>query len=418
MSHNIEDIIPPSKRQSFRERPRDVAEKTSEFLSEKRKETSKNKSPKRKFAYTPAIIAIGVIIISVGALLFFSGAQVEIIPNAHSAQLSTTLTATASSTSVLPFSLITIDKRATQYVPVLNTKTVTSVAQGMLTIYNTLHISQHLIIKTRFKTLKGIVFLLKKPVTIPAGHGAVPGAINVSVYATAPGSEYNIQPSFFTVPGLANTSLANKIYAKSKSSMKGGASGVVPIISNKKEIQTRIALKKALVESLHKAIIPKVPSDYTFFSNAAATTYTELPNVLATSTKSVGVQESAQITMVVFPSLALAKNIASEVFPTYSGVAPVFIQNSQKLIFTPLGTFPNAKTQLFRFSLSGNVTIVWLVDKTRIATAIAGKSHKEAQNILSAFPSIGKAYLVLRPFWLSTFPKDPSKIKITVSRPQ
>ncbi len=418
MSHNIEDIIPPSKRQSFSNRSRDVAEKTSEFLSEKRKEASREKLPKRKSAYTPAIIALVVIIVSIGTLLFFSGAKVEIVPNTNTAPLSTTLTATASSTGVLPFSLITIDKRATQYIPVLNTKTVTSVAQGTLTIYNTRHISQHLIIKTRFKTLKGIVFLLKKPVTIPAGHGIIPGSITVSVYASAPGNEYNIQPSFFTVPGLANTSLANKIYAKSKHTMKGGASGVVPIISSKKETQTRTALKNALAKSLFKSIALKVPTGYTFLPTAATTTYTRLPNVLATSTKTVGIQESAKITAVLFPSLTLAKNVASKIFPTYTGVAPVFIRNPQKLTFAPVGTFPNANTQSFRFSLSGNVTIVWLVDKTRIAAAIAGKSHKEAQTILSAFPSVRKAYLVLRPFWLNTFPKDPSKIKIMVSQPQ
>ncbi len=419
MSRNIEDIIPPSRRESFSSRSRDVAEKTSEFLSEKRREASRKQRPKKKFAYTPAVIALVVIIVSIGALLFFSGARVEIVPKTNTAPLSAKLTATASSTGVLPFSLITIDKRAVQYISASATKKVTSVATGWLTIYNTRPASLHLIIKTRFKTLEGLVFYLKKPVTIPAGHGVVPGTITVSVYASEPGSQYNIKPSFFTVPGLANTSLANKIYGKSKSSMTGGASGVVPIVSSEKKSQAREILKKALAQSLFKDASSKVPSGYTFLPGAATTTYSTLSDVIATSTASskMGIQEEAKITAVIFPSLPLAKNVTSEVVTTYDGVAPVYIQDPQRLTFTPLGAFPNAKTQSFRFMLSGQVTIVWFVNRTSIAASIAGKSHQEAQTIVSALPSVKKAYLVLHPFWLNTFPKDPSKINVTISQP-
>lgn len=417
MSRNIEDIIPPSRRESFSSRSRDVAEKTSEFLSEKRREASRKQSPKKKFAYTPAIIALAVIAVSIGALFLFSGARVEIVPKSNTAPLSAKLTASASSTSTLPFSLITIDKRAVQYISATTTKTVSSVATGELTIYNTRSTSLQLIIKTRFKTLNGLVFYLRKPVTIPAGHGVVPGTVTVAVYASEPGSTYNIKPSFFSVPGLANTSLANKIYAKSKYSMKGGASGVIPIVSNAEKSQARTVLKKALAQSLLKGISSKVPSGYTFLPSAATTTYTTLQNVLATSTThKMGVQEEAKITAILFPSLSLAKNIASEVITTYDGVSPVYIQDPQRLTLTPLGTFPNTNTQSFRFMLSGQVTIVWSVNKAGIASAIAGKSHQEAQTIVSALPSVKKAYLVLHPFWLNTFPKDPSKINVTISQ--
>lgn len=419
MPHNIEDIIPPSQRKSFSARSRNVAEKTGEFLSEKRRNVSHKQLRKKKSAYAPAIIAFGVIVISVGVLLFFSGAQVEIIPRTNTTPLSAKFTATASTTGILPFSLISIDKRAVQYVVASSTKANTSVATGEITIYNTRASSLRLVIKTRFKTLGGLVFYLRKPVIIPAKRGVVPGTITVAVYASEPGSKYNIKPSFFSVPGFARTSLANKIYAKSTRPITGGASGVIPVIPDREKSQVRETLQKALEKSLLKDVSSKVPAKYTLLSNAVSTTYTALPDVIATSTNSnkVGVQEEATITAVIFLSTSLAKNITSNLVPTYDGIAPVYIKNPQVLTLTPLSTFPNIKTKSFRFMLSGQVTIVWSVDKARIASAITGKTHEEAKTIIGALPSVKKAYLVLRPFWLNTFPKDPSKIDVTISQP-
>ncbi len=421
MAHNIEDIIPPSRRDSFSNRSRDVAGKMSEFLSEKKKETThQNRPMKRRHAYTPAIIALGVIIISVGALLFFSGARVEIVPKTDTAPISLKLTAETSSTSTLPYSLITIDKRVVQYISASTTRTVKSIATGKLTIYNTLSTPLNFVVKTRFRTLSGLMFYLDKPIRIPGGHGVIPGTVTVSVSASKAGDIYNIKPSFFSIPGLANTSLANKVYAKSANSMTGGVSGVVPIISNKKKLQIQIALRGALERSLLKDISSKVPSGYTLLPGATTTTYTTLPNVLATSTasKKIGLQEDGVITAIIFPTLSLSRNVASKMITTYDGVAPVYIQNPQGLTLTPLGTFPNSKTQSFRFMLSGQATIVWSINKVSIAAAIAGKSHQEAQTIVGALPSVQKAYLVLHPFWVNVFPKDPSKINVTVSQPQ
>ncbi len=417
MPHNIEDIIPPSRRQSFSERSRDVSEKTSEFIIERKKNLSKNLS-KTRFAYTPAIVALFIIIVAIATLFFFSAARVEIIPKISTAIITTKLTATASSTGTLPFSLIKIDKRATQKIPYNSTKAISSIAHGTITIYNTRSVAQRLIKRTRFETLNGIIFRIKNEVLVPAKYRNNPGSITVPVYADKASSKYNIAPSFFTVPGLANTSLANAIYAKSEITMNGGTSGIMPIISNKLEKQTRITLKKVLSQSLLKGISSKIPSGYTLLPGGTYTIYTDLPNSLATSTntKLATVQEDGKITAVIFPSLALAKNVASKIIATYDGIAPVFIQKPQDLVIKSIDSLPNDKTQMFRFSLSGPVTIVWSVNKTRIAAAVAGKSRDDAKMIIGTFPSVQKAYIVLRPFWFTTFPKDPSRIIVSVTQ--
>ncbi len=419
MPHNIEDIIPPSRRQSFSERSRDVAEKTSEFIIERKKNSLKNSS-KTHFAYTPAVVALFVIIVAITALFVFSAARVEIIPKTNTATITTELTATASSTGTLPFSLIKIDKRAMQKIPYTGTKTVSSIAHGTITIYNTRSVAQPLIKRTRFETLNGIIFRIGDKVLVPAKHMNNPGSITVPVYADKAGSKYNIAPSFFTVPGLANTSLADTIYAKSGITMSGGVSGIVPIISSKIETQTRTMLKKALSQSLLKDISSKIPSGYTLLIGGTYTTYTDLPNSLAisTNTKLATVQEDGKITAVIFPSLALAKNVASKIIATYDGISPVFIQKPQELVMKSIDSLPNDATQAFRFSLSGPVTIVWSVNKTRIAAAVAGRSRDDAKTIISTFPSVQKAYIVLRPFWFTTFPKDPNRITVLVIQPQ
>jgi hypothetical protein len=61
--------------------------------------------------------------------------------------------------------------------------------------------------------------------------------------------------------------------------------------------------------------------------------------------------------------------------------------------------------------------VVWTVDPARIASAIAGKTRESAQVVLSSFPEVKRALLVLRPFWADTFPGDPKDVKVTVNPP-
>jgi hypothetical protein len=119
----------------------------------------------------------------------------------------------------------------------------------------------------------------------------------------------------------------------------------------------------------------------------------------------------------VFPEAALGKAIAYKVIGTYSGQALTLPDESGLKLTPAINIAPTSSDTTFAFNLSGTAKIVWKVDATKIAGAVAGKTRESAQVALSGFPEVDKAVLVLRPFWATAFPQDPAKITIKVVDP-
>ena len=186
----LDDIIPPSRRReteplskAFHREPLNLADRPF------------------KFPYVTLIAVALVIIVSIGALFYFSSARVLVTPNTVSAAVQSSFTANQS-TGTLPYEIITAQKIASQSVKGNGTKAVSSIASGSLTIYNTQSKAQKLIANTRFATIAGLIFRIRTAVTVPAGTSAKPGTVTAKVYADKPGDSYNVGPSSFTVPGL------------------------------------------------------------------------------------------------------------------------------------------------------------------------------------------------------------------------
>jgi hypothetical protein len=159
----------------------------------------------------------------------------------------------------------------------------------------------------------------------------------------------------------------------------------------------------------------KVPTGDVLLPGATITSYQALPDT-ATTTSSVVVSEQGTMTAVVFPESSLAQAIAYKVAGTYSG-EPVTLATISKLTLTPADTTDPTSAQTYDFSLSGTATLIWQVDSSKIAGAVAGKTRDSAQQILSGFPEVDRAVLVLRPFWATTFPVDPTHIQVTITPP-
>jgi hypothetical protein len=96
-------------------------------------------------------------------------------------------------------------------------------ATGEITIYNDRKESQLLVANTRFLTPAGLLFRLKNRITVPGGS-----TIKAAVYADAKGAAGNIEPSYFTIPGLS-PDLQKLIYAKSDQPFNGGVKSITTI---------------------------------------------------------------------------------------------------------------------------------------------------------------------------------------------
>ncbi len=406
----LDDIIPPSRRrepESFNQSVGGGREPLR--LSEKH----------HRFPYTTIIVVVAVIVVSFGALFYFSSAKVEVTPNTVSAEIQSSFTATESSGD-LPFEIITAQKIATQSIKGSGTKTVNSSASGTLTIYNTQTSSQKLITNTRFATAAGLIFRIHAAVTIPGGSAAKPGSTAVKVYADKAGDAYNIGPSSFTIPGFAGTPQEGKVYAQSTSAIAGGASGTVPVVDAEVETQTRNALKAALSPDLATSIQAQIPAGYTLLPGASKTTYQELASGPSTATGMVDVKEQGTVTAIVFPNAALAKAVASSVGGLGYQNEPLTLAPASTLVLTPDSSgIPDAgaTNASFSFKMTGTASLTYTVDPTRISAAVSGKTRSAAEVALTNYPEVKRAVIILRPFWRQTFPQDPASIAVSVVNP-
>jgi hypothetical protein len=432
MPKSIEDIIPPSRRRMM-----EASNPTSVPVSSVPPPNSTNFSdttapqvpprPRmqiktgRSFPYGTALIALLVIALSAGALYVFSGAKVEITQNNQETTVSGDFTATAGTGSDLSYSVLSVNKSAYAGVPAESTETANDSAQGTITILNAQSTAQTLITNTRFQSPAGLIYRIHSPITIPAESAtAVPGSVTATVYADQPGQQYNIGATTFTVPGLQGSSSYTLVTAKSSQPIAGGFTGTRASVSSDTDTREQSTIQSALASTLQAQILNQVPSGYVLVPGSTFNSYQPLPDT-ATTTTTVEVGVQGTMTAVVFPEDELAKAIAYKNVGTYSG-EPVTLSSVSDLELTP--TTPPASTTAasdltstgtFNFSLSGNTTIIWKVDPTKIAGAVAGKTRDSAQQILSGFTEVSKAVLILRPFWSTTFPIDPAHIQVTVA---
>ncbi len=114
---------------------------------------------------------------------------------------------------------------------------IKSKAQGTITLYNENSTSPEVFAQgTRFMDDKGNVFITLAKATVPGRKGTTPGSVDISVQAIDYGKEYNIGPSYFSIPKLKSTPYYTKYYGKSSQSMKGGMVGRAKVVS-KEDIQ-------------------------------------------------------------------------------------------------------------------------------------------------------------------------------------
>lgn len=403
----VTDITPPSRR-------REAADIFVEPTPIERRPLHLREKPPR-FPWITIISIMLVIGISVGALFYFSAAKVTVTPNTITTAIQSSFTASKEGEG-LTFQLVTAQKIASQNVKGGSVKMASSTASGTITVYNTQTKAQRLVQNTRFATTAGLIFRTRSLVTVPAGTVAKPGSIKVKVYADQPGSSYNVGPTSFTIPGFAGTPQSAQVYGRSDTPMTGGATGNVPSTDPATEAQARIELNKALTTELKESLAKMVPDGYFLIEGTATTTYQDLESTPSQTTGMVEVREQGTIIAIAFPMSALAKALASSVAGLNYQGEPLTIMPGSSLTLTSTSPLDPEITS-YTFTLSGSASLLYTVDSTRIAAAVAGKTREAAKVALTNYPEVKRADLILRPFWRSVFPQDPASISVIIQAP-
>ena len=139
---------------------------------------------------------------------YFAIATIDVIPVQKSTVLGEDFYATKSETNQgLVFQFMSLEEIKSKEVPATFEQKLQRKANGKVVIYNAYSATpQRLIKNTRLESADRKIFRINDSVVVPGvttvKGEVVPGSVEVTVFADAPGKEYNIGTTNFTIPGF------------------------------------------------------------------------------------------------------------------------------------------------------------------------------------------------------------------------
>jgi hypothetical protein len=381
--------------------------------------------PGRKISRLWIWIAIGLCVVVLGffALFLFKQTSVTVIPRTQTVTFDETTQLTAypannAATGTLSYVVVSTDITDSQDVTGTGTTAVQAKASGTITVYNNYSTASVKLIKnTRFQSPSGLIFRTPADVVIPGKKGANPGHIDITVAADQTGQQYNIAAGRFTVPGLKTTpAMYSAIYAQSSAAMAGGFAGNQAGVAVGDRQKAVTDIRARLAQKVTQFIQTKNTGNSIAFADIAEVTYTDAADVDA-GTGHVQINEAVHVDLPVFTADSFT-SILAQTMTVATDEAPVTLQGGAGYHAVPKDITPvKLGTDSLDFALVGKATFVWTVDGTALATALASRDQAVFETIVGGFPGIKEAHARIEPFWKTSFPSDPTKIKVQIQNP-
>jgi hypothetical protein len=264
----------------------------------------------------------------------------------------------------------------------------------------------------------GLTYLLQSAVSFApsVSHGKCTfvgeddnGNTNIAITAQSPGTKYNVSSATFSVNGDSSISASG--------SASGGTDSIVQVVaqadvtSAQNKINTSGNDVKSQLESdLQSQGLYPIPATFT------ASTPTPNPSAsVGSQATSVTVTESITYTMYGAKQSDLQKLIASNVNGQISTA-------SQKILDYGLSSASfSAQNQ------SSNSEVVTMQDNALVGSALntssikskaAGQKPGTAQDTIRGYSGVTSVNVHLSPFWVTSIPKNTSKITVKIVNPK
>lgn len=365
---------------------------------------------------------LSLVVVAALLLLAFRPTTITIMPRTHTVVFDQTSTFTAYPTATeasdaLVYRVETVDIDDSEVVPSTGVVQAEEKARGTVTVYNNYSTEPVRLIKdTRFQTPSGLVFRTPAEVMVPGKVGSTPGKVDVTVVADQAGEQYNVAATDkFTLPGLQSSpDMFKNVYAQSTAAMTGGFKGERPGVSESDRATAMTQVRARLEQKVRDAITALNTDESAALFGLAHITYEDMPPTTEAG-GSVRIHQRAHTLVPVFSAPDFARTVARTVSAD-ADVASIELRpksgfSAHSIATSTLGADP------VQFTMSGQAQLVWGVSETELTTALAGKGKDAFQTIVTAFPGVEEAKARIQPFWSSTFPTDPEKIKVKIEEP-
>ncbi len=368
----------------------------------------KPESNKRKLKIICWFSGAAIIFIMFAMIInVYSSVLIKITPHQEVKNVDLELKAVRDSVAQdLNFEIMRLSKEDSVIAPATGVSTGESKASGKIIIYNTYSSSpQKLISQTRFETQDGKIYRIKDAVIVPGN-----GSVEAVVYADKAGLEYNIGLSDFTIPGFKSSPQYEKIYARSKTDIRGGSSGGSNNIASADDInKARDILRQKIESALIEESLKQKPDGYIFYKNALKIDFTDemindnLPDN----------QFSCQANGVAVGFLINKDELSRVLAENY--IAPdqrqnVYVANLENLEFALLER--NSDDSSIAFKLKGGANFVWRVDSESLIKNLLAEKDKNYVSVFAGNSDIEKAEMFFKPLWWQSIPDDNSRINI------
>lgn len=374
-----------------------------------------------KLLYAGGGIIIAVLVIAFLFSVMFGGAEVTVHPKQQTLTVNGDFTAVRENAGKedLSYNVMTLESMQTKDLPATGTEHAEEKASGQIVIYNNYNESpQRLIRNTRFETPDGLIYRIDKSVVVPGmtkSNGATtPGSVEVTVYADEAGEKYNIGPTDFTIPGFKGAPQYEAFYARSKTPMTGGFVGDRNTVDDAALAQARSTMHDALKKELMDKVASQRPEGFISFDPALFVVFSSNPP--KDTGNQVEITEKATLYGVLFDEHALAKYLTAHTSSNYDGSDVKFTDTSKLTLSLASSSGDEGpqpwQDESFSFHMSGTAPVVWQFDESKLKQDLSGRNKEAIQTILSGYPGIDKAEVVIKPFWKGTFPTDVKEITI------
>lgn len=376
------------------------------------------KKPRNKLWF---LALLSIVFLFFALSLFFAKATVTVSPKEQDLSLNQNLSANKdNNSSGLSFDLVVISGEESKAMKSTSTKNIENKAKGQVVIYNNYSTSTQTLVKnTTLEGSNGKSYKTASQVVVPGmtKNGAV-GKVEVTVYASSPGEEYNSTPLDFKLPIFKGTAKYTKFYARSKGDITGGLLGKYYQISDKDKLNAVSELKSNLTEKLSQKIINQIPPGFILFKDAVFLNTNE--NEISSSSSSiedgmVNITLKGTLYGFLFNEKKITKKIAESAIEKYDG-SDVHIPNIKDFTFSLADkNISFADVKKIDFNLSGISKIVWDVDSSKLISSLLGKTKKEFPLILVSYTNLDSASFKIRPFWKMSFPEKSNNIVIVIN---
>lgn len=360
------------------------------------------------------IIAAVLVVVLIASTFLIRGAEVVVYPKFRDTTVNATITAaTDPEPEMLGFELLVLDEVGERTVTATGSEEVEVQATGTITIYNAFSTaSQRLIKNTRFESPDGRIFRIDDSVDVPGytteDGERVPGSVTAAVFADAPGEAYNIEPTRFSIPGLAGTDQFEGMYAESHDTMHGGFVGTRLSVDDTDLADARETITNELSDRLRARLDQERPAGFVLYDTAIRIR-SETQEAVDAGEGRATIRERVILEVPIFANTDLAQYLARNTVPGYEE-EPVRIDNPHELSFAYTGDGDDPSR--IDFTLAGTARLIWTYDEHELLEDIAGASKTALQSIITKYPALRNIEANVKPFWSQSLPDSTEQLRI------